>query len=171
MEPPQAVWADPYRPIYGHSALRNEYKVPDTRPKNSDTTASDTSAVNDTSAHLCSRASSSATNPDVQSYIPCRMPEAEQEDPEDHDLEDYDPEYATYLVTRMVSRNDEDDLEDYDPEYATYLLASMISQAEKEEMAEIEEMTRIRDMLAQNRGWDNRIALSLSERRLGIRLI
>ncbi|EFQ94736.1 hypothetical protein PTT_07491 [Pyrenophora teres f. teres 0-1] len=64
---------------------------------------------------------------------------------------------------------DQEDPEEYDPEYATHLVATMQSQAEKKEMAwrkEYEEFYRIENILDREPGWNDRLALALSQRRL-----
>jgi hypothetical protein len=65
------------------------------------------------------------------------------------------------------------DAEDYDPEYATYLVGNMLSQVERDEMAqrrENEEIYRIQNLLDRKRHWDDRTAFLLAEKLLSNRI-
>ena len=131
--PSNTVSKEAHYLAHGHSPLRNKYKLLSTNPDNSDVIASGTRIQNDTSVRLPRAASSSPTSLNPRSSSRCGTPEAEQEDPED-----------------------------YDPEYATYLVASMQSQAEKRD----EEIDRIRKLLDCKRDQDDKLVLVVSERML-----
>jgi hypothetical protein len=162
---PVVGWTDPYYPIHGRSPLRNGYRVPGAWVEECDSEASSPSTVSWRTGSEGTVVESPATS--VESEVDGDGGMCGGEMCEDE------------LGEEELGGGEEDEEEEYDPEYATYLLASMLAEEEmkerreneEKERKENEEIYRIRKKLSRKNDWDGRIECVLGEKMLHFKII
>ena len=128
-------WRDPYYPIHGHSPLRAEYMLPNSRPDERNGEATSPSMHRDSSTPLSQGPTSSSASHDSLKAEPCEPLEVEQGDT------GYRVPAANVVASRL-------------PQVEADTMA---------QRREIEDVYSIRNILNKKRRWDDRMAVLLGE--------
>ncbi|KAF1835445.1 hypothetical protein BDW02DRAFT_463841, partial [Decorospora gaudefroyi] len=108
---PTPIWSNPYQSIHGHSPLRREYQIPSGQPSNLET-----------------------ANPNPPTNFPFSTPSIRAPSSPPSNLDTCASKATT------TCEDEQEDADEYDPEYASYLVASVLSTAEQQQQAEKEEI-------------------------------
>ncbi|KAI4613086.1 hypothetical protein J4E83_007497 [Alternaria metachromatica] len=135
---PEAPWRDPYYPIYGHSPLRAEYKVPNAWPDERNGEATSPSMHRDFSTPLSQGPTSSSASRDSLTDEPCESLEVEQGG------SGYRGPAANLVASRL-------------PQVEADKMARR---------RENEAISRIRDIVDKKRRWDDRMSVLLGGKML-----
>ncbi|KAF1842724.1 uncharacterized protein K460DRAFT_367682 [Cucurbitaria berberidis CBS 394.84] len=141
---PRLDFKQPYFPINGSSPLRYEYKVPGAWPDETATYELDTPGKY---CNVSAKSNTILYESSNCSWKPCLPPTTSVDRYTSASPQDtWSAPIALKpfpLRDSEVFEDEQEDPEDYDPEYATYLLSDMVYHHEKEQRRENEEMYRI----------------------------
>jgi len=134
---PKEPWRDPHYPIYGHSPMRAEYILPNSRPDERNGEATSPSMYRDSSTPLSQGPTSSSASHDSLTVEPCESLEVEQGDTGCRGP-------AANLVASRLPQ----------------------VRANRTDRRENEDICRIQNILDKKRQWEDRMAVLLGEKML-----